>query len=67
MAPSVRPEHLLATILSSTEDGVLSFSLDGLIQSWSRGSERLYGYAGAEAAGQPAQLARFSLGKACDK
>jgi len=53
MAPSVRPEHLLATILSSTEDGVLSFSLDGLIQSWSRGSERLYGYAGAEAAGQP--------------
>ena len=53
MAPSVRPEHLLATILSSTEDGVLSFSLDGLIQSWSSGSEQLYGYTEAEAAGQP--------------
>ena len=53
MAPSLRPEHLLATILSSTEDGVLSFSLDGSIQFWSRGSERLYGYTEAEAAGQP--------------
>jgi diguanylate cyclase (GGDEF)-like protein/PAS domain S-box-containing protein len=53
MAPSLRPEHLLAAILSSTEDGLLSFSLDGLIQSWSRGSERLYGYTEAEAVGQP--------------
>jgi diguanylate cyclase (GGDEF)-like protein/PAS domain S-box-containing protein len=53
MPPSLRPEQLLATILSSTEDGLLSFSLDGLIQSWSRGSERLYGYTEAEAAGQP--------------
>src|SRR6266404_6594560 len=53
MPPNLRPEHLLATILSSTEDGLLSFSVDGLIQSWSRGSERLYGYTEAEAAGQP--------------
>src|ERR1700719_3680496 len=53
MPPSLRPEHLLATILSSTEDGLLSFSLDGSIQFWSRGSERLYGYTEAEAAGQP--------------
>jgi len=53
MPPSLRPERLLATILSSTEDGLLSVSLDGLIGSWSRGSERLYGYAEAEAAGQP--------------
>jgi diguanylate cyclase (GGDEF)-like protein/PAS domain S-box-containing protein len=53
MPPSLRPEDLLATILSSTEDGLLSFSLDGAIQFWSRGSERLYGYTAAEAAGQP--------------
>jgi diguanylate cyclase (GGDEF)-like protein/PAS domain S-box-containing protein len=56
MAPSLRPEDLLATILSSTEDGLLSFSLDGLIRSWSRGSERLYGYTEAEAAGQPVTM-----------
>ncbi|MCU1240907.1 MAG: hypothetical protein JWO71_1633 [Candidatus Acidoferrum typicum] len=52
MPPSLRPEHLLATILSSTEDGLLSFSLDGIIQSWSRGAERLYGYSEAEITGQ---------------
>jgi diguanylate cyclase (GGDEF)-like protein/PAS domain S-box-containing protein len=52
MPPSLRPEHLLATILSSTEDGLLSFSLDGTIQSWSSGAERLYGYAGGEITGR---------------
>src|SRR5258705_3412519 len=53
MPPSLRPEHLLATILSSTEDGLLSFSLEGTIQSWSCGAERLYGYSAQEIAGQP--------------
>lgn len=53
MPPNLRPEHLLATILSSTEDGILSFSLDGTIQSWSCGAERLYGYSAEEITGQP--------------
>jgi diguanylate cyclase (GGDEF)-like protein/PAS domain S-box-containing protein len=56
MPPSLRPEHLLATILSSTEDALLSFSLDGIIQSWSRGAERLYGYSEAEITGQAIQV-----------
>src|ERR1700730_10335960 len=56
MPPSLRPEHLLATILSSTEDGLLSFSLDGIIQSWSRGAERLYGYSEAEITGQTVKV-----------
>src|SRR5256885_2782187 len=54
MPPSPRPEHLLAAILSSTEDGLLSFSLDGNIETWSRGAERLYGYTDEEIMGQPA-------------
>ncbi len=53
MPPSLRPEHVLATILSSNEDGLLSFSLNGIVQSWSRGAEQLYGYAAAEITGQP--------------
>src|SRR5258708_331596 len=53
MPPSLRPEHLLATILSSTEDGLLSFSLEGTIQCWSCGAERLYGYPAKEITGQP--------------
>ena len=52
MPPSLRPEQLLATILSSTEEGLLSVSLDGIIQSWSRGAERLYGFAEEEIAGR---------------
>jgi PAS domain-containing protein len=39
------------------EDGLIGFGLDGAIQTWSRGAERLYGYAGAEITGQP--LARL--------
>jgi len=53
MPPSLRPEHVLATILSSTEDGLLSFSLDGTIQFWSRAAEQLYGYGAAEITGRP--------------
>ena len=56
MPPSLRPEHLLATILSSTEEGILSFTLDGNVQSWSRGSERLYGYTEAEVTGHPVTM-----------
>ena len=56
MPPSLRPEHVLATILSSTEDALLSFSLDGTIQSWSRGAEQLYGYAAAEITRRPVTM-----------
>jgi len=52
MAPTQRPEYVLAAILSSTEDGLVSFSVDGTIHSWSRGAERLYGYAATEITGQ---------------
>jgi PAS domain S-box-containing protein len=57
MATCVRAEDLLAAILSSTEDGLLSFTLDGIVQSWSRGAESLYGYREAEIVSQP--LARL--------
>jgi diguanylate cyclase (GGDEF)-like protein/PAS domain S-box-containing protein len=44
--------HLLKALLESTEDAVLSISLDGIVGSWSRGAQRLYGYATEEIAGQ---------------
>ena len=56
MAPTQRPEYVLAAILSSTEDGLVSFSVDGTIHSWSRGAEQLYGYAAAEITGQPLNM-----------
>jgi PAS domain S-box-containing protein len=57
MATCVRAEDLLAAILSSTEDGLLSFTLDGIVQRWSRGAESLYGYREAEIVSHP--LARL--------
>jgi PAS domain S-box-containing protein len=53
MLENSRAARLLAAILSSAEDGLLSFALDGTIRSWSHGSERLYGYTEAEMTGQP--------------
>jgi PAS domain S-box-containing protein len=53
MAICARAEDLLAAILSSTEDGLLSFTLEGIVQSGSRGAELLYGYREAEIVGQP--------------
>ena len=53
MAPSLRPEDLLAAILSSSQDGLLVLGLDGTILMWSKGAERLYGYAEAEITCQP--------------
>jgi diguanylate cyclase (GGDEF)-like protein/PAS domain S-box-containing protein len=53
MRHAPRPEHLLAALLESTEDAILSFALDGTIESWSRGAERLYGYTFSEITGQP--------------
>jgi diguanylate cyclase (GGDEF)-like protein/PAS domain S-box-containing protein len=53
MPLSLRSEHLLAAILASTDDAVLSFALDGTLQSWSHGAERLYGYTEPEIVGQP--------------
>ena len=38
MPLQVRTEHLLAAILASTEDAVLSFALDGTVQTWSPGA-----------------------------
>jgi len=57
MSPSPRPEHLLAAILFSTEDGLVSFALDGTIQNWSQGAARLYGYSTKEMVGE--SLARI--------
>lgn len=56
MRPSLRPEHVLATILSSTKEGLLSFSLEGMIESWSSGAQALYGYSAEEITGRPINL-----------
>ena len=46
----------LAAIIESSDDAVISKNLDGIIQTWNQGAEKIFGYTAAEAIGKPIMI-----------
>jgi len=51
-----RQDREFKAIVESSEDAIVSKTLDGVIRSWNAGAERLFGYSRQEAVGQPITL-----------
>src|SRR5665647_1424683 len=48
--------QILANAVESSDDAIITKSLDGIIASWNKGAETVYGYSGEEVLGKPMSI-----------
>src|SRR3954453_11933997 len=55
-----QPDSLLAAIIGSSNDAIISEDVNGIILTWNRGAERIFGYSADEVIGDPISVLAVS-------